>query len=88
MLEQQHQTIHEVPTLEVEINSKDQEREKISDFIELREYLKTMSIKSYQRKTIKKRFLAVYDSDIRIKQKNGKLYLNFLKYDYSDLLAY
>ena len=56
--------------------------------IELRNYLKTLNLKSHQRKIIKKRFLSVYDSDIRIIQQNGKLYLDFSKYDYSDLLAY
>ena len=32
--------------------------------------------------------MAVHDSDVRIIQQNGKLYLDFDKYDYSDLLEY
>ena len=60
----------------------------ISDPLELKEYLKTLNLKSYQKKVIKRRFLAVYDSVIRIMQKDGKLYLDFSKYDYSDLLEY
>lgn len=58
-----------------------------SEMVELKEYLKSLNLKPAQRKTIKKRFLDIYDSDIRIIQKNGRLYLNLLKYDYSDLLA-
>ncbi|DAB27648.1 MAG: hypothetical protein A2513_01945 [Sulfurimonas sp. RIFOXYD12_FULL_33_39] len=56
--------------------------------VELKEYLRTLNIKSSQRKIIKKRFLDIYDSDIRVIHKDGKLYLDFSKYDYSDLLAY
>jgi len=59
-----------------------------SQHVELKEYLKSLDLESYQRKIIKKRFLAVYDKDIRIIKQNGKLYLNFSKYDYSDLLEY
>lgn len=59
-----------------------------ADFVELKEYLRTLPIKSSQRKIIKKRFLDAYDNDIRVIHKNGKLYLDFSKYDYSDLLAY
>jgi hypothetical protein len=59
-----------------------------TEIIELREYLRSLGLKSSQKKVIKKRFLDVYDSDIRITQKDGKLYLDFSKYDYSDLLAY
>jgi len=64
------------------------ETKKDSKLVELREYLKTLDIKSHQRKNIKKRFIEAYDSDVRIIQQNGKLYLDFSKYDYSDLLAY
>ena len=80
MLEQQNHTVHEVETLEV--------KEKIPEPVELREYLKTLNLKAYQKKIIKKRFISAYDSDIRVLQKNGKLYLDFAKYDYSDLLSY
>ncbi|MBW6487869.1 hypothetical protein [Sulfurimonas sp.] len=56
--------------------------------VELKEYLKSLNIKSSQRKIIKKRFLNAYDNDSRVIHKEGKLYLDFSKYDYSDLLAY
>ncbi len=87
MLEHESQTIHEVESISPN------NREKViqqsnSEAIELRDYLKTLDLKSYQKKIIKKRFLAVYDSDIRITQQNGKLYLDFSKYDYSDLLEF
>jgi len=59
-----------------------------SKIIELREYLKTLDLKSYQRKIIKRRFAAVRDNDIRVIQQNGKMFLDFSKYDYSDLLEY
>ena len=76
-------TIHEVETLQVkEVPTKSQE------IVELKEYLKTLDLKSYQKKIIKKRFLAVYDKDVRILKQNGKIYLDFSKYDYSDLLEY
>ena len=83
-LEREQTTLHEIesfhPNKEAEITYD-------SDLIELREYLKSLGIKSSQRKIIKKRFLDIYDSDTRITQKDGKLYLNFSKYDNSDLLA-
>ena len=56
--------------------------------VELKTHLKSLGINSHQRKLIKKRFLNVYDSDTRVIHKNGKLYLDFAKYDYGDLLQY
>ncbi|EDZ62911.1 hypothetical protein SMGD1_1884 [Sulfurimonas gotlandica GD1] len=84
MLEHQDQTIHEVETLEKEEEIPETE----PGIVELKEYLKTLNLRSYQRKVIKRRFLSVYDNDIRVVQKDGKLYLDFSKYDYSDLLSY
>ena len=87
MMDKEPQTIHEIetyPTQEVESIPK----KKKSQLIELREYLSSLDLKSNQRKRIKKKFLAVYDSDVRILQQNGKLYLDFSKYDYSDLLEH
>ena len=78
----QAQTIHEVETLEKK------EKKKKSEIVELKEYLKTLKLESYQKKVIRKRFLAVYGSDIRVMKENGRLYLDFSKYDYSDLLEY
>ena len=54
--------------------------------IELKEYLKKLNLKSSQKKLIKKRFLNSYGSDVRVIQQNGAFYLDFSKYDYSDLL--
>ena len=88
-MEHKTETIHEIESFS---SKKDEEKKELQksdvEIIELRSYLKTLGLKSYQRKIIKKRFLAVYDSDIRIIQQNGKLYLDLSKYDYSDLLAY
>jgi len=84
MLEHQVQTIHEVETIEEDKTSNSPE----PGIVELKDYLKTLNLKSYQRKVIKRRFLSVYDNDVRILHKDGKLYLDFSKYDYSDLLAY
>jgi hypothetical protein len=78
---QEHATIHDVlPTM-----PKSQEQENI---IELKQYLKTLNLTTQEKKTIKKRFLNAYGEDIRlIKKDDGKIYLNFSKYDYSDFLA-
>lgn len=88
--EQKHQTIHEVETLSKGEYPPIQSSitESSSGLVELKEYLKSLEIKSYQRKIIKERFNSVYNSDIRIIQQNGKVYLDFSKYDYSDLLAH
>jgi hypothetical protein len=88
MLDSKAQTIHEVETFPARQTQVHNKKTKESELVELRSYLKTLDLKSYQRKIIKKRFLAVYDSDVRIIQQNGKLYLDFSKYDYSDLLEY
>lgn len=86
MHEREKETIHEIETY---TPSKEEiDHKKQSEVIELRSYLRTLDLKAYQRKAIKKRFLAIYDSDVRIIQQNGKLYLDFSKYDYSDLLEY
>lgn len=82
-LEREQSTVHEVESFNIK-----NEAEIIydSDIIELKKYLKSLGISSSERKIIKKRFLDIYDSDARIIKKNGKLYLDFSKYDYSDLL--
>lgn len=79
-------TIHDVQPLETQaeiISSKKEE-----SLVELKQYLKETDLQAYQKKIIKKRFLAVGDEDVRIILQNGKIYLNFSKYDYSDLLEY
>jgi hypothetical protein len=85
MLNQEENTIHEVETLEPLSKLNTTETKEI---VELKHYLKSLDIEAYQRKVIKKRFLADYGKDIRIIKQNGKLYLDFSKYDYSDLLEY
>lgn len=83
LLTQKSTTIHETEALEEtkEIFNKEQ-------IVELKAYLKTLELEPYQRKIIKKRFLAVYNEDVRIIKQNGNIFLNFSKYDYSDLLEY
>lgn len=56
--------------------------------IELGPYLKSLDLKSSQRKIIKKRFLNACNNDVRIIQQNGRIFLDFSRYDYSDLLTY
>jgi hypothetical protein len=58
------------------------------DFVELRRYLKSLDLKASERKAIRRRFAEAYGSDIRIIQQNGQFYLDFSKYDYSDLLKH
>ena len=80
------QEVHEIETIS---NINDNQKPTLqSELVELRTYIKTLDLKQYQRKIIKKRFHAVHDSDVRIIQQNGKLYHDFSKYDYSDLLEY
>ena len=81
--ERQSTTIHEIESFSYQEEMLTPVK---PDIIELKEYLKSLDIKSSQRKTIKKRFLDAYDNDARVIHKNGKLYLDFSKYDYSDLL--
>jgi hypothetical protein len=89
LLTQDRQTIHEVETVVAEASDDAKKSKKEKDeIVELKEYLKSLDLEPYERKIIKKRFLAVYDKDVRIIKQNGKLYLNFSKYDYSDLLEY
>jgi len=80
---QKTQTIHEVEPVEKPKSVRKQE-----EIVELKSYLKTLDLEPYQRKIIKKRFLAVYNKDIRVIKQNGSIFLNFSKYDYSDLLEY
>ena len=90
LLTQKSQTIHDVETVNEEetADTKKEKSKREDEIVELKEYLKSLDLEAYQRKIIKKRFLAVYDKDVRIIKQNGKLYLNFSKYDYSDLLEY
>lgn len=58
-----------------------------AQIVELKTYLKTLDLKQIKRKSIKRRFESVAKKDIRVIEQNGKIYLDFSKYDYSDLLA-
>ena len=79
---------NQIETLPAQENIKISEKNSSPRLVELRSYIRTLDLKSYQRKIIKKRFLAAYDNDIRIIQQNGELFLDFARYDYSDLLEY
>ena len=80
----EQEKVHEIESFTHSEADIEEEDEKI---VELKAYLKSLGLKSSKRRAIKKRFLDVYDSDVRIINQNGKLYLNFSKYDYSDLLG-
>lgn len=54
--------------------------------VELKQYLRSLKIKSAMRKTIKRRFSEAFGADSRILLKNGLFYLDLNRYDYSDLL--
>jgi small-conductance mechanosensitive channel len=80
-------TVHEVDPADDDEESIDatwQHRE----FVELQRYLKHLDLSSADKKRIKKRFAGAYGSDVRIIQQNGAFYLDFSKYDYSDLLKH
>ncbi|WP_345992098.1 hypothetical protein [Sulfurimonas sp. HSL-1716] len=86
LLEQKTETVHEVSLSELDtINASIDDN---FSFVELKHYLKTLDIEPYQRKIIKRRFLDAREHDIRVIEQNGKIYLDFAKYDYSDLLKY
>ena len=78
LLENSKTVVHDVAPYEITNESK--------KLVELKKYLKTLGLTSKEKKVIKERFLKVYDGDIRIIKQNGKLFLDFSKYDYSDLL--
>jgi len=88
LLSEQRSAVHDVESIDVNKNNDAKDIEVVDEIVELKEYLRTLDLKPYQRKIVKKRFLAVYNSDVRVIKQNGKLYLNFSKYDYSDLLEY
>lgn len=86
LIAEENQTIHEVETVETKTYKTDYNDNNNAQIVELKEYLKTLDIETFQKKVIKRRFLSAYGSDIRVMKQNGKLYLDFSKYDYSDLL--
>lgn len=85
----QDSTVHDVdPTTEKAAEDAIDATWQQSDFVELRKYLKSLGLKPLERKGIKKRFAEAYGSDVRVIQQNGQFYLDFSKYDYSDLLRH
>ena len=84
---QKNDTVHDVETIKTESLTQ-QAPSKEPQLVELKAYLKTLDLEPYQRKIIRKRFIAVYNEDIRVIKQNGQIFLNFAKYDYSDLLEY
>lgn len=78
-------TVHDVDVSESEpIEASYQQH----DYVELRQYLKSLDIKSSVRKQIRQRFAEAFGKDVRIIQQNGQFFLDFSKYDYSDLLKH
>ncbi len=63
------------------------EVEALPKLVELKEYLKSLDLDANERKKIKKRFLALRGSDVRILEQNGKIFLDLNRYDYTDLLS-
>lgn len=88
MMDNNAPQVHEIETIQAHKDTQSIKEDEHPKLVELKSYIRTLDLKSYQRKIIKKRFLAAHNSDIRIIQQNGKLYLDFSKYDYSDLLEY
>ncbi len=80
MLSQDH-TVHDV-----DVTADEEEVIEHQGFVELKKYLKTLDLDTRQRKIIKKRFAAAYGNDSRVLQQNGAFYLDFDRFDYSDLL--
>ena len=71
-------TLEEIPTPSVQHTTQAP--------VELKQYLRSLNIKSATRKTIKRRFSEAFGADSRIILKNGLFYLDLNRYDYSDLL--
>jgi hypothetical protein len=81
-----HETVHDVGIEEELSEEKTSEIKQSEDFIELNRYLKSININSHLRKQIKKRFEKAYNHDVRVIKQNGLFFLDFSKYDYSNLL--
>ena len=88
LLLSQENTVHDVAVDAVEEDKQLETVVQHSQFVELRKHLKRLELNSEQKKAIKKRFADGYGYDIRIIQRNGEFYLDFSKYDYSDLLKH
>jgi hypothetical protein len=80
------QTVHDVQLENTTEEETLHQEHNPSHLVELKKYLKTLEVAAPERKIIKKRFSSGYGHDVRIIQQNGEFYLDFSKYDYSDLL--
>lgn len=60
----------------------------IEEWISLKSFLKLKRYKEKEKKNIKKRFEKLVDSDSRLSVRDGKVFLNPSRYDYSDLLRF
>ncbi len=81
----QDTTVHDV---DIDDDSNNEESIPQNGFVELKKYLKSLDLDSHQRKVIKKRFSSAYGSDSRVVQQNGEFFLDFNRFDYSDLLKH
>ena len=76
---------HETSSVQESIEAR-VEQKPLESPVELKKYLRSLNIKSSQRKAIKRRFAEAFGGDSRIVLKNGLFYLDFKRFDYSDLL--
>lgn len=85
LLQENASSSHEHTATEVAIEGQ-LEGAKEQEPVELKQYLRSLDLKSSQRKSIKRRFAEAFGSDSRILLQNGLFYLDFDRYDYTDLL--
>ncbi len=71
---------------QVAIEANLEPQEEHSKPVELKQYLRSLGLKSSQRKSIKRKFAEAFGADSRVLLKNGLFYLDFDRFDYSDLL--
>ncbi len=88
MIETKSTKVHDIEAIENDTKFEEIKEITHEEEIELKTFIRSLDLKSYEKKIIKKRFLAAVNKDVRIVQKNEKIYLDFTKYDYSDLLKY
>jgi len=86
LLQESGASSHDYTATEVAIEERQLEDIKEKEPVELKQYLRSLDLKSSQRKSIKRRFAEAFGSDSRILLKNGLFYLDFDRYDYTDLL--
>ena len=83
---QENASHHVVESAVIEEKTTQKDEEHHSEPVELKKYLRSLNIKAAARKSIKRRFAEAFGADSRILLKNGLFYLDFDRYDYSDLL--